>query len=370
MLANKVPPSFKLDSFGIFLIMLRRGVVDTLPRQRPSYHMPPTPTLTAAALRSIFKPIWVRVTAAFASVIAAIAMWDATSNQFGLPKLPTLFMTVSALMPLWGWLMLFQTVIVAAALDAIRRQRPSPSVLQTDARIDEMAEKQARIIDDYQRMCGQEARFEESLEKLEKRLRFALAERDKTLDSLSERLPTLTKIEEKLEMVRVDGAINTRDIGKLGDLVEKNSQRVVQSFLALQNREMLRGLEGEISSVADTLYVQLRDGKTYSDNDWRDWVGIQTYWEANLRQWINIAQWYAPDVERRVMTIADSEYGSAWTVKDAQIPTAEGTRQFRRFRILLAHWEAIRPQVKDGVNHVAFVGLSEVEVQRRPANFA
>lgn len=69
-------------------------------------------------LRELYRPKLVR----YASLaIAAVAGYDAASNQFGLPTIRTVWGVSGSLLPWWGWLLALQAVFVYALFDYVRR---------------------------------------------------------------------------------------------------------------------------------------------------------------------------------------------------------------------------------------------------------
>lgn len=65
------------------------------------------------------------VKAAF-GIFAAIQIWDAVSNQFGLPKIPKLWGMTPSFDPWWAWLL---GILVFALFEYVRRSIPSSSAL-------------------------------------------------------------------------------------------------------------------------------------------------------------------------------------------------------------------------------------------------
>jgi len=68
-------------------------------------------------LRDIFRPRIVRVVAL---LVAGLTIYDPLSNQFGLPKLGTLWGVSGQLLPWWGWLLILEAVFVYALFEYIR----------------------------------------------------------------------------------------------------------------------------------------------------------------------------------------------------------------------------------------------------------
>jgi hypothetical protein len=328
------------------------------------------PATPRSAFSALFRPWSVRLAAGAPILFAALGSYDAASNQFNLPKLPALWGRTIGLVPAWAWFMLIQYALFFAILRYVRRQQPASSVATVDPRLDGIVERQKAIIDDYQRMTAIEARLNGELDGVKEGIQHTEERTRMNLEVLERKINSFAPLIAKVEEGRVHNVQNERDIEKLGSVVEKNARRVAESFAALQIRDQIRNYEDAMLRTSHTLYDRLKAGDTYSDAEWKDWTGYLIFWEMNLSAWINAAQWYAPNVEKRILTIDEKLYAGPWTVRDDQIPTAEGTRQFRKFRLLERQWEAVREEVANGIAQVAFVGMSERDMQRRPEAFS
>ncbi len=84
----------------------------------------------------LLRPWWVRI--AFLSTVA-IPSYDAAANQFGLPKLPALWGMTGSLLPWWGWLLVFQGVLMLALFEYVRRNVPMNGGSQSNLAIAETA---------------------------------------------------------------------------------------------------------------------------------------------------------------------------------------------------------------------------------------
>jgi hypothetical protein len=328
-----------------------------------------SPTISSPSpLKAILRPLWVRIVATVATIFGALQLYDAASNQFGWSKLPVLVSTIASAIPVWGWFILPQYVLLFAVLQYVRRQRLEPvaPVAVADPRLDGILAKQKAIIDDYQRMTAVEARLNGELDGFKTAVQAADQRYRMTHEVLEGKINSFGPLIAKVEENRVSAALNAQDLEKLSAVVEANAKRVRESFAALQVMDQIEVHESAMIKTADVLYSRLSAGETYTKQEWNDWGGHLTFWEANLSSWISLARWYAPDVEKRVMTVNEGLYDLDWTVRDDQIPTAEGTRKFRKFRILLSQWEDVSKEVHTGLAQVAFVGLSEKDMQMRP----
>lgn len=213
------------------------------------------------------------------------------------------------------------------------------------ARVAELERIKRAIIDDYQRMCGMEARYEEAHEHFR---------RD---------LAGLAGLPEKLEMVRVDGSIAIRDLKKLSVAVKDHRDRTLSAFHALRVRQELATIEVEMTSIYNDLTARLFEGQTYDLAKWDSWESCFSAWLSKLDEWLELGQWYALAVKERVKTIADEKYDTRLNIPDAQFPHSDAVRRFKRFAILHDQWMMVAPEVQRGAFSVAFTGLSEKEVR-------
>lgn len=145
----------------------------------------------------------------------------------------------------------------------------------------------------------------------------------------------------------------------LEETIKRNDEHIRQSLYAILARERLNEMGARIEELANELCRRLTEGERYTSKDWDEWVNAHHNWERTLGTWIDLARWYAKDVQSRVLTIDDREYDETWNVVDEQFPNADAVRRFKRHRIIQSHWELVRDQVSQGVERVAFSGMTE-----------
>jgi hypothetical protein len=225
-------------------------------------------------------------------------------------------------------------------------------------------------LNDAQRWNQQRQEFQGHLEGV---METKLAKPKETIQYLERALPPL---EVKVEHLKQN---TEADINRIAEIVERHERwtkgeigKIRESLIAIYNREILAMLSAEIMLDAADLYDALQAGETYDENRWSKWKNVCGHWEARVKTWVANARWYAPDVERRVLTIEDAAYASGWTIRDDQFPDnhakgrSEAVRLFKRHRIIQRQWEKVREEVDRGAVQVAFVGLSPEEVRREP----
>lgn len=178
----------------------------------------------------------------------------------------------------------------------------------------------------------------------------------------------LAGLDAKAEQIRVDTAIVSRDLQKLDQKVASKDEKVMHSLYAIGARERLARLESEIEQYAADLYDRLQAGEVYNAEKWQQWENLHGHWSGQLEEWLAMATWYAIAVKERTLTVDEALYRAPWSMTESQFPDAEAVRQFRKHRIILANWREVVPDVRRGVDLVAFSGQSEQDVRHgRPA---
>lgn len=149
----------------------------------------------------------------------------------------------------------------------------------------------------------------------------------------------------------------------LGDRIKAVHNEMRESVNAILVQDKLAALAAELVRIADELYLPLKDGETYDGERWGAWLRTEAYWEGVLDQWVDAARWYDQGVKINVLTVRDREYDEEknWGVQDAQFPNADAVRQYKRHRLLRAHWEAVKDSVDRNVLMVAHGAISEKE---------
>lgn len=266
--------------------------------------------MLGAQIKEFFKPLWVKIVV---PVVGGVAAYDGISSQFNTPKLGSLLGASGSLLPWWGWLIAFQSIMIVGLFEYVRRNVP--------------------VVAAPEMPTNATARF--------------------------------AAIDAKLEDVRVDSAVNQRDLQKLAEEVKRQNDRTLGSLHAVFAREQLAFYDDAIGSDARDLYDSFRNGDRYDHARWQTWESVHTHWESMLTGWLNTAKWYVRDLEVQITTVDESEYRSAqWTVSDHQFPNSEAVRLFKRHRMIHGKWENLRKTVNDKVHQVAFEGMTEHDVKR------
>ena len=220
-----------------------------------------------------------------------------------------------------------------------------------------------------------------TVENLEIELKSAqenLREQVKETTVVSNRLDTVTKLTNKMsgqtseyvELLRSQDETLRNEMRDLHHRAEvanrelsKLSQRVGESFAALQQREFLSVFDRHIGVHSSTLYDRLRAGERYDERDWAEWEKVHCQWRSMLNRWLDNARFYFRDISDVVLRTDDEKYRGEWTVSDEQFPNAEAVRTFKQYRIQQSQWEEAKEAVESRIKQVAFVGLRECEVQ-------
>lgn len=244
----------------------------------------------------------------------------------------------------------------------------SSDVAKLAAEVENLTVIKKAIIRDYQNMSGVEMRFRDELDQLKTATQKDFESFRQGLQVVERKANEGVALAPVIEAVRVDGALALRDVGKTSELVKDHRERTLEALYAIGARERLNGLEAAINQDASDLYDRLKGGEHYDAQKWLQWENILAHWEASLTEWLGTATWYALAVKERTLTVDEALYGQGWTISEAQFPNAEAVRRFKKFRIIYRNWLEVLPQVRTGMDAVAFTGLSPMEARSgRPA---
>ena len=243
---------------------------------------------------------------------------------------------------------------------------PTPSKLEVydsklKAEVEALHQKIGVVIDDYQNMRGQEARFTDMLDKLKGYVREEGEAWRMANQVLSGKLSELDGLPAKVEGVRVDGSIATQDLANLAEAIALFKKSVSKSRYAIYVRELLAELAVKIEEDAAILCGKIDGGHSHDTTSWDRWENVHQRWHELVHGWYDTGRWYAPAIRDRIFKVADVEYDGEWHLKDSQFPNADAVRKYKRHRIIQNHWEEIKAEVMDGVRRVAFEGTSEKE---------
>lgn len=333
-------------------------------------------------LGDMFRPWWVRW---LGIGLAALASYDTLSSQLELPTVRKLLGMSGALLPWWGWLLILQAVFVIALFEFVRRN-VSSGAGQGDANSGDLARlthnhanlrdkfiEAEKDIQDTGKTAKEAAEAVENftikIDKLEISVKKQTVEFERvageieTIRGAAVGLPALDGLHEKVD--KLSAAIAPLDEGV--ELVRRDlgalRERVSQSFAALLLREILADIERQLSDAARDLFSRLNEGHIYDEETWSSWESVHAHWRGLIEQWLGSAKWYAPRVKSRVLTVADSNYGGSWPVKDNQFPNSEAVRRYKQHRIIQQQWAEVRVEVESGIKRVAFHGATEAEVR-------
>lgn len=333
------------------------------------------PDSRLVVLHEIFRPWYVKALAIMAAVPTGLGAYDACCNQFGWPKLPKVWAVTLALVPWWSWLLILQAVFVYALFEYVRgagfRQGSAGTPYEDgtlSSKVDQLNRTYRAVIDDYQRMSALESNLDNGMDQLKTSIQGQFEKVGMALQIIEGKANQATSLMEEVEQSRANITIATQDITNLASTMKAFHDNVQSSFAALRNRERLTVLEGEIWRDASDLYDRLHAGEIYDSANWNQWENVHGHWEAKLAEWLEQGTWYAMAVKEQTLSVDDKDYGLSWSVADSQFPTAEAVRRFKKFRIIQQQWEAVVPQVKSGMDLVAFVGMTELDARKgRPA---
>lgn len=331
-----------------------------------------------STIKNVLRPWTSRVVVA---VPTGAAAYQFGCDQFGLPTLPVLWGMTGAGLPWWAWIVVAQSGFVYALFEYVRRRLPDEawSVIPQasnasyddsaiSSRVAELERIKRAIIDDYQRMLGLKAQVGDQFDQLKRSMQDEFESIRMASQVIERKANEAVGIVEKLEQVRVDGAINARDIEKIAGTVKDHRQRAQEAFHALSVLATMPLLESDIAQNVSDLTDRLSRGKVYDTQNWQQWENVHSHWRGKLDEWLALGAWYAVAVKERVNSIDDDKYRLSLAIPEASFPDAEAVRRFKKFVITQAQWEDIREEVKKGLRQVAYVGLSPLEVRRgRPA---
>ena len=201
------------------------------------------------------------------------------------------------------------------------------------------------IIDDYQRMSGLELRFSDMIDKHKEAIQAQFETVRSNLGAIQDQINDVARSADKLESG-----------------IKEQHDSFAESVYAIYARERINALATEIEYDAEQLYYRLNAGEKYDGANWQQWENVHSHWQKKLQEWIDASRWYAKNVQGRILTVEDREYDGSWTVKDAQFPTADSVRRFKRHRIIQSHWASVKSDVDGGVIRVAFHGGTEKEM--------
>lgn len=206
------------------------------------------------------------------------------------------------------------------------------SLAKLSGEVTDLTEIKKAIVSDYQRMSGLESRLTDALDSLK-------------------------------GAVRSDLETMKKNVHHLEATINEHHKQTLLSFHALNVRERLQKLGDEISCDASYLHDRIAAGERLDAKDWDKWDNVHHHWSSAVTDWGKLSQWFAHDVSARLFDVSEDEYGMPFGVQDAQFPTADANRRYKRHRIIHAHWEHVREDVMSGLQQVIFHGMSEREVQ-------
>jgi len=329
-----------------------------------------------STLRAIWAPTLVRITF---GLVAAVAGYDSFSSQFGFPKLGAVLGMSGNLLPWWGWLLILQAIFVYALFEYIRRiQLPAAPPSDTERSTSGLTieDVETAISTRIGELKQSAETVSEAMDLADGRMSAVTVEFSKRIEKLDTKVETMGQLtleatqlqsernhffESQTKAVELDLGELRRGFATLEQKIDSQEKGFRESIHALMAREELAELGKVIQSNADELYVPLKNGEQYDAVRWQSWESIHGNWERTVKRWADAARWYGENVRARVLTVEDTEYDSAWSVEDAQFPSADAVRRFKRFRIIQVHWMEVSDEIAGHVVMVARGALSERE---------
>lgn len=185
---------------------------------------------------------------------------------------------------------------------------------------------------------------------------------DGRLERLASRLEELTA---KVESMRSQGEGTSAALNELATAVVENRSRSSGSLYAVWVREEAARLEAVITRDATDLYDRLKAGESYDESAWQSWESVHGHWDKALSDWIDVCRFYSPvDLNQRIFSVDENEFSAGWSVSDAQFPSGDAIRRFKRHRIIHQHWGEVLEAIKKNIHLVAFNGMSDDDVRR------
>ena len=342
------------------------------------------PESRLSTFRELWKPKIVKVGGA---IVAALAGYDAASNQLGFVKIGEVLGMSGTLLPWWGWLLILQAIFVYALFEYVRRMTPPPEAGPT------MEEVEAAIL----RHIG-EGLFRDTVAETFQASDARWASQVKHFDEVTTRLSEGGAATEKLAKATEAGLAATlvviRELrGELDDLAGEMRREAKQAlteqhqfqermetwvgnlrreirlgfkgvdrgFAAIYDRERLLDMAYDLTAVGDKLTGPSRGEPL---GDWTEWQANAAEWHKAVEAWARLAEkWREGTIERVILATPPSEYKQDWGVEDYNIfPNHNAGHDYKTLCITSRNFHVERKSVDQYMLSAAFVRPSKKPV--------
>jgi hypothetical protein len=234
----------------------------------------------------------------------------------------------------WRYLRPAETTSQVGNEGLLDEQPQSDDFARLEAQVGALENIKNAIVDDYQRMSGLEAKFNDELgdigDALQEHVERVVRARD-AQDAFQERMEAW--------------------VGRLREQMERRFEWVDQGFSAILDRERLVSLAAAIEEDGEAL-----SGPTRLEpvGDWAAWRAAEEEWHVKLDTWVKIASVYRDGVSERVMATPERLIRGVWKAPDDLFPDSSTNFGYKTFRIRLTNFREERPFVDDTVRMAAF----------------
>jgi hypothetical protein len=206
-------------------------------------------------------------------------------------------------------------------------------------RLDKLETQYAKVIDDYQRMSGLEARFTDAL------------------DGLKGSIQAQNKIFEDRHF------IDERNLTELRDAAAKSSSQLFLALQAIRARETERFYAGIIEEEGAGLQAKIRNNEPFQGDDWNDWEAQQLRLEGAMRHWLEVADGWHPKVGEWINDIPTESLTSPdWGDIDDLFQRHGQAIKYKTQIAKFNNWTRLRTHVSTAIYMAAFGGPHADEI--------
>jgi hypothetical protein len=138
--------------------------------------------------------------------------------------------------------------------------------------------------------------------------------------------------------------------------LEKRANNLRLSFVALDDKRRLEGLEIEMEKRAKVLSLPSDEGANLTaPNDWAEWRSESGIWFDHLSSYVEIGSPYCDDLAS-IKEATTDQFERSWSIKDEQFPDSDAVWRYKRYRIIYHQWEVARKAVSRNVFRAAYYG--------------
>lgn len=272
------------------------------------------------------------------TLLAGIATYDAVSNQFEWPKIPRILGMTGSLLPLWGWLLVAQAILMLALFDYVRR-----NVRSTAGNAQLLDEPRVRQIAEEVWAGHSDAKLQNAFNDLAA-AHAVVIERD-VFDHVNERFDA------QLKQIAIQAA---EFVGFKAE-AEKRLLANDYAFAAIGHREFLLDRASKLEQEAGALFLEAYGGSLAANGTWTEWEKRYKYWRGVLEEWLIFANPYWSNLQE-VRKTPDNIHKLSWTFGDGQFPDSAAIHEYRTFCVLHHNWNDVKDKVHAEVRRVAFEG--------------